>query len=349
MNIDNAGNVMITGEFYSSSITFGSTTLTNSGLSDIFIATYDADGNPLWARKAGAGGSDRGYGAAFDNEGNALVTGDFEGTVNFGTTSISSTNNGDDVFIVKYDSAGNELWAMGFGGAGSETGSGIVADDTGNIYACGWYYYDEFEFGGDNYPYSDLGDVFVLQVSAEGNPGWCHTFGNTSNEFAHYIECDVNNNLIVCGDFFSASLNIGGTNLTNSGNMDGFFVKYTNAGNQQWAKKCVFSQESDYASCITSDNVGNLYVTGHAGKANTQFGNGITVAQEGFFLTRYDTNGTAQWAYGDGGDIPSFAAWDQGFGVSTMNGITSVGGNFMSNALFFGDLEVAHTADFGNV
>ncbi|MBL7942198.1 MAG: T9SS type A sorting domain-containing protein, partial [Flavobacteriales bacterium] len=133
------------------------------------------------------------------------------------------------------------------------------------------------------------------------------------------------------------------------GNMDGFFVKYTNAGNQQWAKKCVFSQESDYASCITSDNVGNLYVTGHAGKINTQFGNSISVAQEGFFLTRYDANGNANWAYGYGGDIPSFAAWDQGFGVSTMNGITSVGGNFMSNALFFGDLEVAHTADFGNV
>jgi len=53
---DNTGNVLITGYFNASTITFGTITLTdgNSGDVDMFIAKYDANGNALWAKSAGA-------------------------------------------------------------------------------------------------------------------------------------------------------------------------------------------------------------------------------------------------------------------------------------------------------
>jgi hypothetical protein len=52
------GNVYVTGYFYSPTITFGTTTLTNVGIGDIFIAKYDGAGAVLWAKSAGGTGYD---------------------------------------------------------------------------------------------------------------------------------------------------------------------------------------------------------------------------------------------------------------------------------------------------
>jgi hypothetical protein len=48
--MDGSGNSYVTGWFQGSA-TFGSTTLTSSGVYDIFIEKYDAAGNAVWAQK----------------------------------------------------------------------------------------------------------------------------------------------------------------------------------------------------------------------------------------------------------------------------------------------------------
>jgi hypothetical protein len=71
------GNVYVTGYFYSPSLTFGTTTLTNMGLYDIFVVKYDANGNVLWAKSTGGTHLDEGYGISTDANGNVFVTGYF--------------------------------------------------------------------------------------------------------------------------------------------------------------------------------------------------------------------------------------------------------------------------------
>src|SRR5262249_39465652 len=53
--VDGAGNSYTTGSFDSPSVAFGSYALKNSagGSDEIFVAKYDSDGNPLWAKSAG--------------------------------------------------------------------------------------------------------------------------------------------------------------------------------------------------------------------------------------------------------------------------------------------------------
>ena len=51
---DGKGGILVGGYFASSSITFGSTTLNNSGLNDAFVARYNVNGTPDWALKAGS-------------------------------------------------------------------------------------------------------------------------------------------------------------------------------------------------------------------------------------------------------------------------------------------------------
>ncbi len=60
--VDASGNSYVTGYFYSPTITFGTTTLTNasSGTADMFVVKYDASGNVVWAKSAGGTSMDFG-------------------------------------------------------------------------------------------------------------------------------------------------------------------------------------------------------------------------------------------------------------------------------------------------
>src|SRR4051812_42544413 len=64
--IDASGNLYVTGRFYSPTITFEATTLTNAGLGDVFITKYNPDGSVAWSKSAGGAGDDGGYSIACD-------------------------------------------------------------------------------------------------------------------------------------------------------------------------------------------------------------------------------------------------------------------------------------------
>jgi hypothetical protein len=52
-----------------------------------------------------------------------------------------------DIFIVKYDPAGNVIWAKSAGGTGIDYGRGITCDKFGNIYVTGSYRLPSCTFG----------------------------------------------------------------------------------------------------------------------------------------------------------------------------------------------------------
>ena len=102
-------------------------------------SVYRSDLNITW----GNNDYDWGSGIALDNDGNIYITGDTE---SFGTGSF-------DAFIAKYDSAGNSLLNITWGGSNSDSGSGIALDDSGNIYITGHTY----SFGAGD------GDAFIAR------------------------------------------------------------------------------------------------------------------------------------------------------------------------------------------
>jgi hypothetical protein len=72
----------------------------------MFIAKYSSTGSYLWSKTFGAlTFNATGEGVAIDGGGNALVTGEFQGTVNFGggpQTSATGTTYIYDIFLVKF-------------------------------------------------------------------------------------------------------------------------------------------------------------------------------------------------------------------------------------------------------
>ena len=224
ITVDGNGNSYVTGEFVSSTSSFGSTNLTNAGGTDVFLAKYNASGNLLWAKSAGGTGSDRGTGIGVDGSGNSYISGWFSGVVSFGSTILTSAG-GADVFVAKYDPSGNEIWAKCAGGTGSDFASGIAVEGNGNSYITGNFGSSSISFGSATLNITGGTDVFVAKYDPSGNVFWATSSGGTGGETGNGIAANGNGNCYVTGSFNNGSINFGSLTLASAGNRDVFVAK----------------------------------------------------------------------------------------------------------------------------
>jgi uncharacterized delta-60 repeat protein len=346
---DSDGNIIVAGMFSDSTITFGSTTLTNAnpGSFDIFVVKYDSAGNVIWAKQQDGGGdsSERLYGIATDPSGNIIITGYFmSSSITFGNTTLTSVEY-DDIFIVKYDPDGNVLWAkqQDNGGNGEDRAYEVATDSEGNIIIVGYFSSSSITFGSTTLTNPDTSgqtyDIFVVKYDANGNVLWANQQdnGGEDNDYACGVTTDSENNVIVVGYFGSSSISFNQTTLTNAGGYDVFIIKYTPYGDIIWAKQ----QDDngtylDYANGVTTDNNDNIIMVGHFINSIT-FGTTTLVSSGSYddiFVVKYNSNGNALWAkqQDGGGHVNDYA-------ISTATdsqGNIIVTGNFYSSNLIFG-------------
>jgi Leucine-rich repeat (LRR) protein len=219
--LDASGNSYVTGSF-SGTATFGSTTLTSTGSSDVFVAKYDASGTVLWAKQAGGSNGETVYGIAVDASGNSYMTGNFSGTATFGSTSLTSTGS-DDIFVAKCDASGTVLWAKKAGGATVDEGRGITVDAVGNSYVTG-NFSGTATFGSTSLISTGSDDIFVAKYDASGILLWVRQAGGTDNDQGRGIALDASGNSYVTGPFASTA-NFGSTTLTSTDGSDIFVAK----------------------------------------------------------------------------------------------------------------------------
>ena len=122
---DAAGNFGVVGEFQKKAF-FDSHSVVAAGLSDAFIAKYDAAGNNLWVHRGGSNVSfapDRANAISADASDNFYVTGEYSGNATFDGLTVDNTGtSGSDIFIAKYNSAGVIQWLHHGGGLESRQG-----------------------------------------------------------------------------------------------------------------------------------------------------------------------------------------------------------------------------------
>ena len=97
---------------------------------------------PDWqnANSIGGTGADRAQSVAKDSAGNSYVTGSFEDTITIDTTPTTTLtlNGSSDIFVAKYDSSGDAIWAVSYGTEAIDIGHGIIIDKTnGYVYVVG--------------------------------------------------------------------------------------------------------------------------------------------------------------------------------------------------------------------
>lgn len=161
VRVNASSDMYITGE-YQNSITFGTTTLTSAGATDVFTARIDLNGNWVWARSGGGTGYDYGNSIISDNTG-CYGTGRFSANATFGTTNL--TGAGDEVFVTHYDGSGNLLWAIQGGGAQADNSAEISSDGAGREFITGSYT-SAATFGMYNVTAVGTQDVFISEICA---------------------------------------------------------------------------------------------------------------------------------------------------------------------------------------
>jgi len=183
--LDNSGNVYVTGGSEGSALLGANM--------DYATIKYDSLGNELWvARYNGPGnGWDGASSLALDNSGNVYVTGESRGSgINF------------DYATVKYDSLGNQLWAVRYNGPGIislDRANSLALDNSGNVYVTGCS--QRFLSKNSDYAtvkYDSLGSqLWVARYNAPGN-GW---------DRAYSIAVDNSGNVYVTGESTSSGSN----------------------------------------------------------------------------------------------------------------------------------------------
>jgi gliding motility-associated-like protein len=322
---DLAGNSYITGYFKSPSITFGTTTLVNSGGSipgDVFLAKYDPSGNVVWAKKAAGVGDDTGYGVATDVLGNVFVTGFFASpSITFGTTTLSNVSPGDaDVFLAKYDNNGNVLWAKSAGGTNGDIAESVATDASGNVFITGYFEVPSITFGTTTLTNSGLlnaGDVFIVKYDASGNVLWAKSAGGPQGDEGAGVATDVSGNVFVTGWFESQNITFGTTTLPNAAAWDVsyFLAKYDASGNSLWARG-VTGATNDDGWGVATDGSGNAFVAGGFNCPSITFGTTTLTMPPGgntpLFIAKYDPSGNVLCAsaLADGGSYKNAIATD---------------------------------------
>lgn len=300
---DAIGNIYTTGSFNSPTITFGSITLNNSGLSDAFVVKYDALGNVKWVKKFGGTDRDAGFAVTTDSSGNIYVTGTYSSPlIIFNNDTL--INNGN-IFIAKYDSSGNEIWATSTGGAGSGTPYSIAVDLFGNTCITGNYGGPTITFGNTILSNSGQSDVFIAKFSTNGAPWWAKKAGGSGSDEAYCIASDMLGNVYAAGNFWSSSISLDTATLVNGGQTNFYVVKFDPFGNMLWHKSATgFSLFGSTAALgMTIDIAANVYITGIIiGSASFGlYGVSSIGSMCDVLIVKYNSNGTVLFAKRAGG------------------------------------------------
>lgn len=327
--IDGAGNVLVTGEF-SGGVDLGGGRLESAGSTDVFLAKLDGDGHHLWSQRFGGTDRDQSSAVTVDRAGDVLVSGEFEGGIDFGGVHLDSAG-GTDVFLAKLDGSGNHVWSKRFGGEGDDYSGGLACDSAGNVYLAGSFE-GSADFGGASLQSAGEGDVYVAKLDAAGGPLWSKRFGGGGEQHAHSLAIDPTGGVLVTGAFEGA-VDFGGGPLHSAGGFDVFLVKLDASGEHLWSRR-FGGTSNDFSAEVAVDDAGNVLVTGwFAGTVD--FGDGpVHAGCSGGFVVKLDAHGHHVWsrAFADGAGGSGV-----GFGVAV---------DGAGNVLLTGDFR--GTADFGD-
>ncbi|MGD9344576.1 MAG: DJ-1/PfpI family protein [Candidatus Aminicenantes bacterium] len=189
------GGFVITGYTFSS----------GTGTADILVMKVNQKGELLWASSFGGAGTEYGYGCKAVDDG-YVVAGY---TTSFGEGSR-------DVYLLKLDLYGNEVWSKFFGGSSWDVGLAVDGNSKNGYCVCG--YTHSFGAGEE--------DVYVIKTDPDGETIWSKTFGGERYEFGNSVSCTSDG-----GCFVGAT-----TGTYGKGNADFYLIRIDADGNKIWER-----------------------------------------------------------------------------------------------------------------
>lgn len=306
MGSDAAGNTYTSGYVYER-IQFGSLPRLHGTM---FLVKHDPQGKPVWSYGADC----MPYGFASDSVGNSYVTGFFMDTLTLGNNTLICQGK-KDIFVAKFDSAGNVVWANRAGGIGNhplmppmppiieDEGYSLGIDVAGNCYVGGMVIASDtaaamFDTISVFPPVSTLRPTHfnvLAKYNTAGQIQWVKTI-NSSQWLSKVMAVSKHGQCFMSG-MFNNTINYNGTSLASQGDSDICLASFDSSGNLSWVKSFGGS-DMDYGDAIAVDKRGNVFLTG-AFSTSANFGS-FTLVKSGspsaLFVAKLDNAGNVLWA-----------------------------------------------------
>lgn len=299
-----------------------------------FISKSTPSGTLIWAKKLEGNSYTSINAVVTDAAGNVYVTGQHAGQTDFdpnvGVATLSSPGNSSNMFVAKYDSNGNYVWANTAGSSGNtDAGYTIVLDNQNNVIVGGHFtgtanFDPLLSLAGSINAVNSL-DAFVAKYNNNGNFLWVRGWSPAK---CQELATDASGSIYLFSQFnapFDAEPGSAATIVNPVGDEDVFLLKLTPWGTLSWVRTL---GSDGYESAGGIKCVGtNLFICGEYSDtldmdfgANTNF---LYTANDNSYLAKYDTAGNFSWAKRFGGD--STQVRFEGLDIATNGDITLVG------------------------
>lgn len=263
-----------------------------------------------------------------DPKGNIYVGGiaysmsDIATTGSFQSTPIIVNSWEGNQFLVKFNSAGQRLWATYYGKTVYGIGTGLACDKSGNVFLAGGTMSDaslvsagahQTVFGGGAFK-----DAYLVKFDSTGARQWATYYGGSNEDIGFALSCDTAGNVFMAGRTKSTD-NIASTGSHKEqlvGTEAFFLAKFNSAGIRQWGTYYGenIPQQTGWTPdmTITNDNQGNVLFIGSVGinpnttplpadVTTTGSHQPVHSGKHDILLVKFNGNGTRQWATWYGG------------------------------------------------
>ena len=229
-----------------------------NGSSDVYLLKTDAYGVEQWSQTFGGTDDDEGKSVQQTTDGGYIITGY--------TTSFA---NGDDVYLIKTDVNGVELWSQTFGGTDDDEGKSVQQTTDGGYIITG-----RTESGFSFY-------TCLIKTDGNGIEQWTENFGSTHSSFSYSVKQTADGGYIITGSDYNLAFN-----------HDLYLIKTDGNGIEQWSQ-IFLGVGDDIGRSVQQTTDGGYIITGSTESLGS---GGLDV-----YLIKTDGNGTEQWSKTFGG------------------------------------------------
>lgn len=305
--VDSAGDVLI-GGFFQGDIDFGTGTMSTMGGFDAFVAKLSGvDGSIVWARTMGGAGTQGVFGAVVDDAGDVYVTGNMQGTVDFGSGTPITTRGFFDMYVAKYAGAdGAHLWSVPVGGAmGTEFAEELAITGSGTILLVGTFG-NSIQVGSTLLTSTGNTDMFVAELRRDnGDAVRAFSYGGSGFDYGQSITVDRTDNSFLVTGAFDSTIVFGGMALVSAGFFDVGVAKISSGGAHLWSNR-LGGLERDYVNSLVWTERGTVL----AGTFRQAIDAGRTLTSAGEddgLVASVASDGSIVWSRAIGGTFPDAA------------------------------------------
>ena len=247
----------------------GQTKLDGNEYSDVYLIKTDSNGNEVWSQTFGGLSQEESYSVRETSDGGYIIAGI---TYSYGAGA-------NDIYLIKTDSGGNEVWSQTFGGPLMDYARSVLETPDGGYIVAGFT--GIFIQGKPS-----MLDVLLIKTDSNGNEVWSQTFGSTGStddDRSWTVKKTSDGGYIIVGHTFKGHEN---------GYYDVLLIKTDSNGNEVWSQTYGGSGlDRGYDVEQTSD--GGYVIGGYT----TSYGAG----ESDFYLIKTDSNGNEVWSRTFGG------------------------------------------------